>query len=146
MSVSAGVPFQVATRTGWMSSFLSRIWCFHHLKNVLEDKPLLLVMTALFQDGEHAAVDRFEQSVRGWGHNMRHLGALFHATEIPPCYKCGVGKACKVGGLWEMVGRDKEELRNFEITPDKFKRWEDCPRTVAEVERYANVLAELPDA
>jgi hypothetical protein len=28
------------------------------------------------------------------------------------------------------------------VTPDKFKRWEDCPRTVAEVERYALVLGE----
>ncbi len=51
-----------------------------------------------------------------------------------------------MGGLWEMVGHDKDKLRNFEITPDKFKRWEDCPRTVAEVKRYAQVLAELSDA
>ena len=38
----------VGTITAWMSSFLSRLWCFQHLKNLLEDKPLLLVMTALF--------------------------------------------------------------------------------------------------
>ncbi len=43
------------------------------------------------------------------------------------------------------MGRDKERLRNFEVTPDKFKRWEDGPRTVAEVKRYAQVLAKLPD-
>ena len=139
-------PVHAGTITAWMFGFLSRIWCFHHLKNLLEDKPLLLVMTGLFQQGQYSAVHRFEESVRSWGHNMRHLGAIFHATEIPPCYKCGVGNSCKVGGLWEMVGRDKEKLRNFEVTPDRFKRWEVCPRTVAEVERYAQVLAELPDA
>jgi len=73
---------------------------------------------------------------------MRHVGALFHATEIPPCYKCGVAKACRVGGLWDMVDHDEERLSEFEVTPDKFTRWEDCPRTVAEVERYAQVLGE----
>jgi multimeric flavodoxin WrbA len=139
-------PVHAGTITAWMFSFLSRIWCFRHLKRRLEDKPLLLVMTGLFQQGQYSAVHRFQESIRNWGHNMRHLGAIFHTTEIPPCYKCGVGNRCEIGGLWDMVGHDKEKLRNFEITPDKFKRWEDCPRTVAEVERYAQVLAELPDA
>ena len=77
---------------------------------------------------------------------MRHLGAILHITEIFPCYKCGVGSRCEIGGLWQMVSHDKERLRNFEITPDKFNRWGDCPKTVAEVERYARALAELPDA
>ena len=45
-----------------------------------------------------------------------------------------------------MVGHDEEKLHNFEVTPDKFKRWEDCRETVARVEHYAQVLAELPDA
>jgi hypothetical protein len=40
-----------------------------------------------------------------------------------------------------MVGRDEEKLRNYKVTSDKFKHWEDCPRTVTEVERYAHVLA-----
>ena len=139
-------PVHAGTITAWMSGFLSRIWCFRHVKRLLEDKPLLLVMTGLLQQSQYSAVHRFEESVRRWGHNMRYLGALFHATETPPCYKCGVGNWCKVGGLWEMVGRDEEKLRDFEVTPDKFKRWEDCPPTVAEVERYAQVLAELPVA
>jgi multimeric flavodoxin WrbA len=125
-------PVHAGTITAWMFSFLSRIWCFHHLKNLLEDKPLLLVVTAL--------------SPQSWGHNMHHLGTLFHATEIPPCYKCGVGNACKVGGLWAMVGQDAEKLRNFEVTPDKFKRWEDCPQTVERVAHYAEMLGKISGA
>ena len=136
-------PIHGGNITAWTSSFLSRIWCFHHLKNLLEDKPLLLVVTALFWRSEHHAVQRFEEDIRRLGHRMRHLGSIFHATEIPPCYKCGVGNMCKVGGLWAMVGHDAEKLHNFKVTPDKFKRWEDCPRTVAEVERYAQALAEV---
>ena len=139
-------PIHGGNITAWTSSFLSRIWCFHHLKNLLEDKPLLLVVTALFWRSEHHAVQRFEEDIRRLGHRMRRLGSIFHATEIPPCYKCGVGNMCKVGGLWAMVGHDAEKLRNFKVTPDKFKRWEDCPRTVAEVKRYAQVLAEVTGA
>jgi hypothetical protein len=45
-----------------------------------------------------------------------------------------------------MVGGDEEKLRSFKVTPDKFKRWEDCPRTVAEVERYAQVFAQVTAA
>lgn len=74
---------------------------------------------------------------------MRHVGAFFHATDIPPCYKCSLGKVCKIGGLWSMVGRDEERLRDFEITPDKFTRWEDCAQTVAKVERHARLLHDV---
>jgi multimeric flavodoxin WrbA len=139
-------PIHAGTITAWTYSFLSRIWCFHHLKNLLEGKPLLLVVTALFQRNEHGGTYRFEEAIRRWGHNMRYLGSIFHATDIPPCFKCGVGNVCKVGGLWAMVGRDEAKLRSFKVTQDKFKRWEDCPRTVAEVERYAQVLAEVSSA
>lgn len=45
-----------------------------------------------------------------------------------------------------IVGHDGEKLHNFEVTPDKFKRWEDCPETVAKVEHYAQMLAEFPGA
>ena len=45
-----------------------------------------------------------------------------------------------------IVGHDGEKLHNFEVTPDKFKRWEDCPETVAKVEHYAQMLAKFPGA
>ncbi len=137
-------PVHAHTITAWMYSFLSRIWCFHHLRNLLEGKPLLLVMTALFQRSERDGVRRFNEAIECWGHKMRHLGTIFYESEIPPCYKCGVGNRCKVGGLWKQVGRDEEKLHNFKVTPDKFCRWEDCRRTVAEVERYVQVLAKVP--
>jgi len=139
-------PLHGGTITAWMSAFFSRIWCFHHLKNVLEGKPLLLVVTAWNRRAEEVGVQRFDEALRRWGHRMRHLGAIFHATNVVPCFKCGVGNQCKVGGLWGMVGHDEEKLHNFEVTPDKFKRWEDCRETVARVEHYAQVLAELPGA
>ncbi len=137
-----GSPTHADMITAWMTSLLSRMWCFNHIRRRLEGKPLLLVMTGLRASSEGPALQHFDDSVRAWGHRMQHVGTLFHATEIPPCYKCGVAKACRIGGLWSMLGRDEERLREFEITPDKFTRWEDCARTVAEVERCAQVLRE----
>ena len=93
-----------------------------------------------------------------------HLGSPVKTTTLPDgkrvdIYEYEIGDEPSPGraafhgamdvltiGLWEIVGHDEEKLRKFEVTPDKFKRWEDCPRTVAEVERYAQVLAELPRA
>jgi multimeric flavodoxin WrbA len=137
-------PFHGSNITAWLYSFISRLWCFHHVKNLLEGKPVLLVATALFEKSKERGVQRFEDLFVNRAHRMRHLGTLFHATNIPPCFNCGVGNQCKVGGLWRMVGRDEEKLRNFKVTPEMYTRWEDCPQTVAEVERYARVLGELP--
>ncbi len=137
-------PIHGGTLTAWMFSFLSRIWCFHHLENLLEDKPMLLVITALHAERQQAAVQRCEQAIGRWGHRMRRLGTIYHATETPPCFRCGVGNRCQVGGLWHLVDHDEQKLHDFKVTPDKFKQWEDCAATVAQVQRYAQVLAELP--
>jgi hypothetical protein len=54
-----------------------------------------------------------------------------------------MGNVCRVGGLWGMLGRDEEKLREGKLMPEMFKRWEDCPKTVAKVKGYAVTLAEL---
>ena len=42
-----------------------------------------------------------------------------------------------------MVGFDEEKLRNFKVTKDKFKRWEDDPETVAKVAKCAKIFASI---
>jgi len=41
-----------------------------------------------------------------------------------------------------MVGQNEEALKKFEITPDKFRRWEDDKQTVDEAKRYGKILSE----
>jgi len=48
-----------------------------------------------------------------------------------------------VKAVLEQSGRDEEKLRSFQLTQDRFKRWEDCPETVSQVKTYANMLSEL---
>ena len=42
-----------------------------------------------------------------------------------------------------MVGRDVDALNKFEITPDKFRRWEGDEQTVDEVKKYGKILSEI---
>ena len=86
--------------------------------------------------------DPFDASlVRGHGFNV--LGCIYFHSLTPPCFKCGKGEVCQRGGLWRMVGRDTEALKQFAITPDKFRRWEDDGETVDEVRKYGKMLAEI---
>jgi hypothetical protein len=54
-----------------------------------------------------------------------------------------MAKACRVGGLWQMVDRDEKRLKKWNLTDDMFNRWEDNTETVAQVAKYARILAEL---
>jgi len=138
-----GTPVHAGYITGWMFSFVTRLWCFHHVKNLLKDKPILLVLTGLFKRSERVAVPRFVDLFKAWNRTVNVIGHIYYTSSTPPCFKCGMGNVCKVGGLWGMVGRDEEALRKFRLTRDMFKRWEDDSETVAEVAKYAKILAEL---
>jgi multimeric flavodoxin WrbA len=135
-------PIHNGFMSGWMYSFFTRMWCFHHVKIVLRGKPTVFVSTGIAeadtQKGSQAFQKRFTR-----GHHLKPLGHLYYRSLIPPCLKCGAGRYCRIGGLWYLVGKDEEAIESYEFTPDKFHRFEDDPETVAEVERYGRLLAEV---
>lgn len=137
-----GTPIHHGNVTGWTFNFITRIWCFHHVRQLLQDKPTLLVITGLVKEWEDRWVAKVTELVR-YSHPLKMLGHIYYASYTPPCYRCGEGNVCKVGGLWYMVGHDEERLRTLQITPDMFKQWEDSPETVAKVEKAAELLAAL---
>ena len=138
-----GTPIHGGYITGWMFSFTTRLSCFSHVTLPLKDKPVLLVVVGCFEETEKWAAPAFSENVVHQSRGAKVIGHIYHSSTIPPCYKCGVGNVCKVGGLWHIVGRDEEKLRNFKVKRELFRRWEDCPKTVAKVEAYSGVLAEL---
>jgi multimeric flavodoxin WrbA len=125
--------------TAWMYSFLSRLWCFRHVERLLQNKPVLLVASGLFRRSKYRVLSKFIDSVR----SDNILGYVYYPTEIPPCYKCGMGNVCKIGGLWELVGRDEKRLHEWTLQPDMFNQWENDPDLVKEVADAAQKLAEL---
>jgi multimeric flavodoxin WrbA len=138
-----GTPIHGGHVTGWMYSFTTRLSCFSHVRHPLRDKPVLLVVTGLTQKGETRSVQRFRENVVEQSRGARVIGHIYYASRIPPCYKCGMGHVCQVGGLWGMLGRSEERLRAFRLRPEMFRRWEDCPETTGQVEYYAKVLSEV---
>jgi len=138
-----GTPIHAGYITGWMYSFSTRLSCFSHVRHPLRDKPVLLVVTGLNEQGEQRSVQRFTENVIAQSRGATVIGHIYYASRIPPCYKCGKGNVCRVGGLWGMLGCDEEKLREWKLKPDMFRRWEDCPETVSKVERYAKLLSEL---
>jgi NAD(P)H-dependent FMN reductase len=128
------------TMTAWMYSFFSRLWCFLHENKILRRKPVLLVSCGIDEMSE--AGDPFDLSLVK-EHAFKLLGRIYFQSLTPPCFKCGKGEVCRRGGLWRMVGRDLDALKEFAITPDKFRRWEDCPETVDEIKTCGKMLSEI---
>jgi len=138
-----GTPYQLGMPTGFMYNFLTRLFCFHHVKKLLVDKPVILISVGIKPKEIQNGIVSFERMAT---HNDQFniVGHIYFNSQTPPCLKCGAGSYCRVGGLWKYVlGQDDNKLINFEFTPDKFKKWEDDPLIVEEVERCGKILAEL---
>jgi len=78
------------------------------------------------------------------GNQFNLLGHIYFNSHTPPCLKCGAGSYCRVGGLWGYELKENErKLKDFKFTPDKFKKWEDYPKIVEEVNRCGKILSGL---
>ncbi len=138
-----GTPYQLGRATGFMNNFLTRLFCFHHVKKLLTDKPVVLVSAGMKPKEIQNGIASFEDIVTH-SDQFNLLGHIYYCSQITPCLKCGAGSYCRVGGLWKYIlGKDEKKLKEFEFTPDKFTKWEDCPQIVEEVDRYGKILAEL---
>jgi hypothetical protein len=42
-----------------------------------------------------------------------------------------------------VLNQDEYKIKEFEFTSDKFKKWEDYPQIVKEVDKYGKILSEL---
>lgn len=138
-----GTPCQLGMPTGFMYNFITRLFCFQHVKKLLAGKPAILISVGIKPVEIQNGIASFESMVKH-GDQFNLLGHIYFNSQTPPCLKCGAGSYCRVGGLWKYVlGQDENKLREFKFTPDKFNKWEDCPQIVKEVNKYGKILAEL---
>jgi multimeric flavodoxin WrbA len=138
-----GTPYQLGQPTGFMYNFLTRLFCFHHVNRLLTEKPVLLVSVGIKPKEIQNGIDNFEKMVKH-GEQFKLLGHLYFNSQTPPCLICGAGRNCRVGGLWKYcLGQDEEKLKEFRFTCDKFKKWEDYPKLIEEVNRYGKILERL---
>lgn len=136
-----GSPIHHGYCTAWMFSFISRLWCLYQVKKLLQDKPAIFVSVGIHDRDRQNGIMNFER-VATYSERFKILGHIYYNSETPPCLKCGAGSYCKVGGLWALVDHDEEKLKNFQFTPDKFHKWEDCMEVVNLVNEYGKALAK----
>jgi len=137
-----GTPIEHGNMTGWMFSFITRLWSLYQVKKLLQDKPVILVSVGIHTLETQNGIKTFQDTAT-YSTKFHVLGHLYYNSRTPPCYKCGAGHYCKVGGLWNLLGRDEEKLEAFKFTPDKIKKWEDESEVVSEVEKYTQILKNL---
>lgn len=129
--------------SAWMFSFISRLWCLAHMNQYLKDKPVVFITAGLGDPDSCTGSAIFKNTFTG-EHYTKTIGEVFFSSKVPPCYTCGVGLECNRGGLWHQVVKcDAQALKNFKITPDLFKKWENDPDIVAQVCACAKAISQL---
>jgi len=128
--------------TAWMYSFFSRLWCFLHENNSLKNKPVILISVGVKDIAKGRETFRASMIKE---HKFDVLGEINYNSLNFPCLTCGAGDYCKSphAGLWNYLNNDEEALRNFEFTPEQFRKWEDDEDIVNSVNKYAEMLSKI---
>lgn len=132
-AILLGTPTYFGRMNGFMTLFLERLWCLRHQKYPLTGRPYAVV--AAGAEPEHAQAAIHSVKLR-----MEHIGAdfvgsvAFHSGNFP-CYSCGRGGSCDVGGLYKHHG--KEGQQRAKSGKKHLKQWEEMPEVVAQINRLA---------
>ena len=136
-----GTPCYSNSMNGFMSVFLERLWAFRHQRFPLEGKPFAVVSSG--------AVCAPEETVEAVKRRMTFYRAVFvgsvafHSGNYT-CFKCGYGTRCEVGGTQREFG--DEGRKELKITKELFRKWEDSPEVVAEIEGLVQRVTTLETA
>jgi hypothetical protein len=65
-------------------------------------------------------------------YRAKFLGEAAFFSTIIPCFKCGYGTVCEVGASQTVYGT--EGRQSLKISKDLFKRWEDTPEVVQQLD------------
>ncbi len=133
-AVVLGSPIHFGTISAATSAFISRLWGFRHVNFAIKKKPFILALSGLGEK-QHDASDNFRQALKPF--RVKVVDVVKYCSRVPPCYRCGRHQECRIGGAYHTWGA---EVRDLTITPELFRKWEDCPATVAEIGQAAEKL------
>ena len=136
-AVVVGTPGYFGSVNATMRAFLERFFGYRHVTNAVAGKPFIAVMVGFRPRDDGKEV--FSTFLR------RHCGvnvvdSIYFCSYSPPCFTCGRHQECRIGGLYGTYG---EEALTMEITPDRFKQWEDDADTVSAIQAAADKLKLL---
>jgi multimeric flavodoxin WrbA len=134
-AIVLGTPSYFDSLNGFMTVFLERLWALRHQRFPLEGKPFVVVASGGLESPQQAI-----EAVKRWMIDYRAVFAgsvAFTSTNIP-CFKCGFGKVCGIGGSQKVYG--EEGRKNLKITKDLFKKWENFPEIVLGIDNLCQIL------
>ena len=137
-AVVVGSPVSFDTINGLALSFLERFFGYRHVTSAIRDKPFVLVLAAQ-RSTENAKKELVRRVATVC--QARVLDVVEYLSGVPPCLVCGRHTECRIGGLFRVHG---EAALEMEVTPDRFRAWEDDPDAVRSVEAAAGKLRNLP--
>jgi len=136
-AVVVGSPVSFDSINGSALSFLERFFGYRHVTSAIKDKPFVLVIAA--QRSTENAKKEFVRRVATVC-QAKVVDVVEYLSGVPPCLVCGRHTECRIGGLFRVHG---EEALKMEVTPERFRVWEDDPVAVGAVEGAAEKLRNL---
>jgi len=130
-----GTPSYHNNFNGFMMVFLERLWAFRHQRFPLEGKPFAVIACGGIQT-PIAAIESVKRRMSAY--RAVFIGDVAFKSSIIPCFKCGYGTACEVGASQYVYG--EEGRKGLRITEELFKKWEDTPEVVRQVEEIVEKI------
>jgi multimeric flavodoxin WrbA len=134
-AVVLGSPIHFGTVSAGMLAFISRLWAFRHVDAAIENKPFIMVLSGIGFEGADTSIDDFSRAVMPFQVDV--IDVIRYCSKIPPCYRCGRHKECRIGGAYMLWG---DKVSTLSITQDLFNKWEDDPETVTRIKTAAEKL------
>ncbi len=135
-AVVIGSPVYMNTVTSTASAFVERFYGYRHVDIQIAGKPFVTVvggamMVDVAQENMQKLLGMFEADV---------ISSIAFKSSVPPCFKCGRHRECKIGGAYMMHG---DAAKDLTITKEMFARWEDNSKAVAAIDAAAEMLRKI---
>lgn len=135
-AVVIGTPVYMGTISSTVSAFIERFYGYRHVDIQIATKPFVTVVGGAKEID--FAVEELNRLLGLFEVNL--LDTIKYRSSVPPCFKCGRHRECKIGGLYMMLGEAAKEVT---VTKDMFTRWEDDKATVAMINAAAGKLRTI---
>jgi multimeric flavodoxin WrbA len=135
-AVVIGTPVYMGTIASTASAFIERFYGYRHVDIQIAGKPFVTVVGGGMEIDSatqelHRLLGLFEADL---------LDTIKYQSSVPPCFKCGRHRECKIGGLYMMLG---DAAKDVTVTKEMFTRWEDDSATVAAIDAAAEKLKKI---
>jgi multimeric flavodoxin WrbA len=135
-AVVIGTPVYFDNITATVRAFIERFYGYRHVDIQISGKPFVTVVAgAMMVD---SAVGELHKMLGMFDVNV--IETVTFTSKVPPCFKCGRHKDCKIGGAYMMYGDAAKELT---ITKEMFARCEDDSTVAAAVDAAAEKLKNI---